>query len=73
MCTSSWLKSEGRQGRRELRKGAFSEPIESIKTHMYTLVSPVFKRLDKAMAPYSSTLAWRIPGTGEPGGPPSTR
>ena len=21
------------------------------------------------MAPHSSTLAWRIPGTGEPGGP----
>ena len=24
------------------------------------------------MAPHSSTLAWRIPGTGEPGGLPST-
>ena len=23
---------------------------------------------EKAMAPHSSTLAWRIPGTGEPGG-----
>ena len=23
------------------------------------------------MAPHSSTLAWRIPGTGEPGGLPS--
>ena len=27
---------------------------------------------EKAMAPYSSTLAWRIPGTGEHGGLPST-
>ena len=27
--------------------------------------------LEKAMAPHSSTLAWRIPGTGEPGGLPS--
>ena len=27
--------------------------------------------LEKAMEPYSSTLAWRIPGTGEPGGLPS--
>ena len=27
--------------------------------------------LEKAMAPHSSTLAWRIPGMGEPGGPPS--
>ena len=27
--------------------------------------------LEKEMAPHSSTLAWRIPGTGEPGGLPS--
>ena len=27
--------------------------------------------LEKAMAPHSSTLAWKIPGTGEPGGLPS--
>ena len=27
--------------------------------------------LEKAMAPHSSTLAWRIPGTGEPSGLPS--
>ena len=26
---------------------------------------------EKAMATLSSTLAWRIPGTGEPGGLPS--
>ena len=25
-------------------------------------------RVEKAMAPHSSTLAWRTPGTGEPGG-----
>ena len=24
--------------------------------------------MEKAMAPHSSTLAWRIPGMGEPGG-----
>ena len=29
----------------------------------------VFK--EKAMAPHSSVLAWRIPGTGEPGWLPS--
>ena len=33
----------------------------------YTLISQV----EKAMAPHSSTLAWRIPGTGEPGRLPS--
>ena len=27
--------------------------------------------VEKAIAPHSSTLAWRIPGTGEPGGLPS--
>ena len=27
--------------------------------------------LEKEMAPHSSVLAWRIPGTGEPGGLPS--
>ena len=27
---------------------------------------------EKAMAPHSSTLAWKIPGMGEPGGLPST-
>ena len=45
-----------------------------------TLVSHIARRffirfirevLEKAMAPHSSTLAWRIPGMGEPGGLPS--
>ena len=30
-----------------------------------------FHALEKAMAPHSSTLAWKIPGTVEPGGLPS--
>ena len=30
-----------------------------------------FSALEKEMATHSSTLAWRIPGTGEPGGLPS--
>ena len=30
-----------------------------------------FDALEKAMATHSSVLAWRIPGTGEPGGLPS--
>ena len=29
-----------------------------------------FHALDKEMATHSSVLAWRIPGTGEPGGLP---
>ena len=30
-----------------------------------------FYALDKEMATHSNVLAWRIPGTGEPGGLPS--
>ena len=30
-----------------------------------------FHALEKAMAAHSSVLAWRIPGTGKPGGLPS--
>ena len=30
-----------------------------------------FHALEKEMATHSSVLAWRIPGTGESGGPPS--
>ena len=29
------------------------------------------KELEKEMAPHSGVLAWRIPGTGKPGGLPS--
>ena len=32
-----------------------------------------FQALEKGMATHSSVLAWRIPGTGEPGGLPSIR
>ena len=31
-----------------------------------------FQELEKEMATHSSVLAWRTPGTGEPGGLPST-
>ena len=30
-----------------------------------------YTHMQKAMAPHSSTLAWKIPGMGEPGGLPS--
>ena len=32
-----------------------------------------FHALEKEMTPHSSVLAWRISGTGEPGGLPSMR
>ena len=37
--------------------------------HVIQLLYPCHP--EKAMAPHSSTLAWKIPGTGEPGGLPS--
>ena len=36
----------------------------------FTVTFP-FHALEKEMATHSSVLAWRIPGTGEPGGLPS--
>ena len=37
-----------------------------------SFLSPPLRHIsEKAMAPHSSTLVWRIPGTGEPGGLPS--
>ena len=32
------------------------------------LISGLSSMVEKAMATHSSVLAWRIPGTGEPGG-----
>ena len=36
----------------------------------FTFTFP-YHALEKEVATHSSVLAWRIPGTGEPGGPPS--
>ena len=41
-----------------------------VTSHLSILYIVVYMS-EKAMAPHSSTLAWRIPGTGEPGGLPS--
>ena len=35
---------------------------------MFILVLPRKEDVEKAMAPHSSTLAWKIPWTEEPGG-----
>ena len=40
-----------------------SDTTERLQFHFYAL--------EKKMATHSSVLAWRIPGTGEPGGLPS--
>ena len=43
---------------------------KSIKNN-YIMNLVCFHALEKEMATHSSVLAWRIPGTGEPGGLPS--
>ena len=40
-----------------------------VKSHFTSTF--LFNALEKEMATHSSVLAWRIPGTGEPGGLPS--
>ena len=44
--------------------------LASIISHIHSWVLSYLSS-DKAMATHSSVLAWRIPGTGEPGGLPS--
>ena len=39
--------------------------------HNYSELEKENAMAEKAMATHSSVLAWRIPGTGEPGGLPS--
>ena len=41
-----------------------------ICVQVYLTFTFYFHALEKEMAPHSSVLAWRIPGTGEPGGLP---
>ena len=56
-------------------EGAWSASVHRV-TKSWTRLSEFtftfhFPALGKEMAPQSSALAWRIPGTGEPGGLPS--
>ena len=46
--------------------GKFSRYLKRVLTFPFH-----FHALEKEMATHSSVLAWRIPGTGEPGGLPS--
>ena len=50
--------------------GAADHGVTKSRTRLsdFTFTFP-FHALEKAMATHSSVLAWRIPGTGEPGGP----
>ena len=45
--------------------------VSQKKKDKYHMLSLICGTSEKAMAPHSSTLAWRISGMGEPGGLPS--
>ena len=45
--------------------------LTDFEGNQYTFKKVIIIYMEKAMAPHSSTLAWRIPGTAEPGGLPS--
>ena len=55
--------------------GAWKAAVHGVaegQTRLCNVTFPFqFHSLEKEMAPHSSVLAWRIPGTGEPGGLPS--
>ena len=42
--------------------------IKNLENKMEKMQESINKHLEKAMAPYSSTLAWKIPWTEKPGG-----
>ena len=56
-------------------RGAWSAAVHGVARNRTQLSDFTFTfhfhALEKEMATYSSVLAWRIPGTGEPGGLPS--
>ena len=45
--------------------------IINLENKMEKIQESINKDLEELMATHSSVLAWRIPGTGEPGGLPS--
>ena len=61
-------KPEGRE-RARLMWGAAVHGVTKRRTRLSDFTSTLhFHALDKEMATHSSVLAWRIPGTGKPGG-----
>ena len=57
-------------GRRSLRAAVHGVTKSQTRLSYFTFTFHLHA-LEKEMATHSSVLAWRIPGTGEPGGLPS--
>ena len=62
-------------GKNPMDRGAWWAAVHGVSRSRTRLIDFTFTfhfhALDKEMASHSSVLAWRIPGTGEPGGLPS--
>ena len=52
-------------------RGAWSATVQGVAKSQTRPLTFHFHALEEEMAPHSSILAWRIPGTEEPGGLPS--
>ena len=62
------IEDRKRRGRQQMRwLDGISDSMDRSLGKLWDLVMA----LEKEMATHSSVLAWRIPGTGEPGGLPS--
>ena len=50
-------------------RGAWWAAVHGVARNLTRVKQLSMHALEKEMAPHSGVLAWRIPGTGEPGGP----
>ena len=67
VCDTPPRATWGSQGRVQAERQIGPGKYASFRGHMWSNLG----FLEKEMATHSSVLAWRIPGTGEPGGLPS--
>ena len=71
LCVRFWAVCWGHQRDSLCYQGASNQLERQIHKKLIIIKCSYSKELEKEMATHSSVLAWRIPGTGEPGGLPS--